>query len=473
MNEGNEIIVAPQYKYLSNNTQSYFYSADQYVYDAFVTMAASSKADSIKAGVSVDGTKITAQNACNLTVVVNYVNAMGQVKKAENVEVRFYDGYIAPEIEDFALAATTHQTVTDANKQTQLVDFSAYFTKYANDEASRILWNADAQLVQSGQVEIDGTIYSNIQATWEHENEYGDIVTSPVYDLVKSISFSDKNGNIVTNDKVTHLNIAFTKNYGSTIALEKGKVTVYATVQMKQADGYYAPVQTIAIPVTLKNPTAADIAASYAFNPAYFKDNTLTILDATTVKVSDYVTKGTLKFDAEMKYDDKSISVNADGNVTLLDTKNMGKSYTISGVQTEVLGRRFDISFAVKFASSKTYELVVPKALSVACEGANEIKVKYGDLVKNDGFTYNYKLTNFAGVLIEANQITSLKFFADADCTKSMTALNITPDNNKNLTIKSTGDKIANDITVTVYAQFVVGTETIVKSFNVTVTGAL
>lgn len=174
-----------------------------------------------------------------------------------------------------------------------------------------------------------------------------------------------------------------------------------------------------------------------------------------------------------MKYDDKSISVNADGNVTLLDTKNMGKSYTISGVQTEVLGRRFDISFAVKFASSKTYELVVPKALSVACEGANEIKVKYGDLVKNDGFTYNYKLTNFAGVLIEANQITSLKFFADADCTKSMTALNITPDNNKNLTIKSTGDKIANDITVTVYAQFVVGTETIVKSFNVTVTGAL
>ena len=66
-----------------------------------------------------------------------------------------------------------------------------------------------------------------------------------------------------------------------------------------------------------------------------------------------------------------------------------------------------------------------------------------------------------------------LKFFADADCTKPMTALNITPDNNKNLTIKSTGDKIANDITITVYAQFVVGTETIVKSFNVTVTGAL
>ena len=98
-------------------------------------MAASSKADSIKAGVSVDGTKITAQNACNLTVVVNYVNAMGQVKKAENVEVRFYDGYIAPEIEDFALAATTHQTVTDANKQTQLVDFSTYFAKYANDVA--------------------------------------------------------------------------------------------------------------------------------------------------------------------------------------------------------------------------------------------------------------------------------------------------------------------------------------------------
>ena len=85
---------------------------------------------------------------------------------AENVEVRFYDGYIAPEIEDFALAATTHQTVTDANKQTQLVDFSTYFAKYANDEASRILWNADAQLVQNGQVEIDGTIYSNIQATW-------------------------------------------------------------------------------------------------------------------------------------------------------------------------------------------------------------------------------------------------------------------------------------------------------------------
>ena len=474
LNEGNEIILNPE-RVVTNADQSYYVtSADEYIYDAFVTMAAASKADSIKAGVTTDGVKITAKSACNLLVDVNYVNAMGQVKKAQNVTVNFYEGYIAPEIEDFALAAVTHQTVADASKQTQLVDFSTYFAKYANDEASRILWNADASLVKGGQVEIDGTTYSNVQAVWERENEYGDIVTTPVNNLVSAIVLCDKEGkNEGINAKATNLKVKFAANYGN-IDFEKGKVTVYATVKMKQADGSDAPVQTIAIPVTLKNPAAADIAATYAFNAADFKDNTLTVLDKTTVNVNAKLTKGQLIFDAEnMKYDKNSITVGANGDVTLKDAKNMGKSYTIAGVQTMCLGRKYDVSFTVKFVNSKDYELAVPTALSVACAGANEIKVKYGDLVKNDGYTYNYKLTNFAGVLIAANSITDLKFFADKEYATSMTYLDITPDTDKNLTIKSTGDKIANDITVTVYAQFTVNGETIKKSFNVTVTGAL
>ncbi|MEY8589168.1 PL29 family lyase N-terminal domain-containing protein [Phocaeicola sartorii] len=474
LNEGNEIILNPE-RVVTNADQSYYVtSADEYIYDAFVTMAAASKADSIKAGVTTDGVKITAKSACNLLVDVNYVNAMGQVKKAQNVTVNFYEGYIAPEIEDFALAAVTHQTVADASKQTQLVDFSTYFAKYANDEASRILWNADASLVKGGQVEIDGTTYSNVQAVWERENEYGDIVTTPVNNLVSAIVLCDKEGkNEGINAKATNLKVKFAANYGN-IDFEKGKVTVYATVKMKQADGSIAPVQTIAIPVTLKNPAAADIAATYAFNAADFKDNTLTVLDNTTVNVNAKLTKGQLIFDAEnMKYDKNSITVDANGDVTLKDAKNMGKSYTIAGVQTMCLDRKYDVSFTVKFVNSKDYELAVPTALSVACAGANEIKVKYGDLVKNDGYTYNYKLTNFAGVLIAANSITDLEFFADKEYATPMTYLDITSDDNKNLTIKSTGDKIANDITITVYAQFTVNGETIKKSFNVTVTGAL
>ena len=474
LNEGNEIILNPE-RVVTNADQSYYVtSADEYIYDAFVTMAAASKADSIKAGVTTDGVKITAKSACNLLVDVNYVNAMGQVKKAQNVTVNFYEGYIAPEIEDFALAAVTHQTVADASKQTQLVDFSTYFAKYANDEASRILWNADASLVKGGQVEIDGTTYSNVQAVWERENEYGDIVTTPVNNLVSAIVLCDKEGkNEGINAKATNLKVKFAANYGN-IDFEKGKVTVYATVKMKQADGNTVPVQTIAIPVTLKNPAAADIAATYAFNAADFKDNTLTVLDKTTVNVNAKLTKGQLIFDAEnMKYDKNSITVDANGDVTLKDAKNMGKSYTIAGVQTMCLGRKYDVSFTVKFVNSKDYELAVPTALSVACAGANEIKVKYGDLVKNDGYTYNYKLTNFAGVLIAANSITDLKFYADKEYATPMTYLDITSDDNKNLTIKSTGDKIANDITITVYAQFTVNGETINKSFNVTVTGAL
>ena len=474
LNEGNEIILNPE-RVVTNADQSYYVtSADEYIYDAFVTMAAASKADSIKAGVTTDGVKITAKSACNLLVDVNYVNAMGQVKKAQNVTVNFYEGYIAPEIEDFALAAVTHQTVADASKQTQLVDFSTYFAKYANDEASRILWNADASLVKGGQVEIDGTTYSNVQAVWERENEYGDIVTTPVNNLVSAIVLCDKEGkNEGINAKATNLKVKFAANYGN-IDFEKGKVTVYATVKMKQADGSIASVQTIAIPVTLKNPAAADIAATYAFNAADFKDNTLTVLDKTTVNVNAKLTKGQLIFDAEnMKYDKNSITVGANGDVTLKDAKNMGKSYTIAGVQTMCLGRKYDVSFTVKFVNSKDYELAVPTALSVACAGANEIKVKYGDLVKNDGYTYNYKLTNFAGVLIAANSITDLKFYADKEYATPMTYLDITSDDNKNLTIKSTGDKIANDITITVYAQFTVNGETINKSFNVTVTGAL
>jgi len=475
LNKGNEIVLAPQ-KRVTYNSGNYiqFESAEELIYDASVAMASASKADSIKFGVAIDGVKITAKNACTLFVDVNYVDAKGQVKKAQNVKVRFYEGYIAPEIEDFALAAVTHQTVADASKQIQLVDFSTYFAKYANDEASRILWNADASLVKGGQVEIDGTTYSNVQAVWEHENEYGDIVTTKVDDLVSAIVLCDKEGkNEGVNAKAANLKVKFVANYGG-IDFEKGKVTVYATVKMKQADGSIAPVQTIAIPVTLKNPAAADIAATYAFNAADFKDNTLTVLDKTTVNVNAKLTKGQLIFDAEnMKYDKNSITVDANGDVTLKDAKNMGKSYTIAGVQTMCLDRKYDVSFTVKFVNSKDYELAVPTALSVACAGANEIKVKYGDLVKNDGYTYNYKLTNFAGVLIAANSITDLKFYADKEYATPMTYLDITSDDNKNLTIKSTGDKIANDITITVYAQFTVNGETIKKSFNVTVTGAL
>ena len=474
LNEGNEIILNPE-RVVTNADQSYYVtSADEYIYDAFVTMAAASKADSIKAGVTTDGVKITAKSACNLLVDVNYVNAMGQVKKAQNVTVNFYEEYIAPEIEDFALAAVSHQTVATISKQNQLVDFSTYFAKYANDEASRILWNADASLVKGGQVEIDGTTQYDVQAVWEHENEYGDIVTTTVNNLVSDIVLCDKEGkNERVNAKATNLKVKFAANYGN-IDFEKGKVTVYATVKMKQADGSIAPVQTIAIPVTLKNPAAADIAATYAFNAADFKDNTLTVLDNTTVNVNAKLTKGQLIFDAEnMKYDKNSITVDANGDVTLKDAKNMGKSYTIAGVQTMCLDRKYDVSFTVKFVNSKDYELAVPTALSVACAGANEIKVKYGDLVKNDGYTYNYKLTNFAGVLIAANSITDLEFFADKEYATPMTYLDITSDDNKNLTIKSTGDKIANDITITVYAQFTVNGETIKKSFNVTVTGAL
>ena len=475
LNKGNEIVLAPQ-KRVTYNSGNYiqFESAEELIYDASVAMASASKADSIKFGVAIDGVKITAKNACTLFVDVNYVDAKGQVKKAQNVKVRFYEGYIAPEIEDFALAAVTHQTVADASKQIQLVDFSTYFAKYANDEASRILWNADASLVKGGQVEIDGTTYSNVQAVWEHENEYGDIVTTKVDDLVSAIVLCDKEGkNEGVNAKAANLKVKFVANYGG-IDFEKGKVTVYATVKMKQADGSIASVQTIAIPVTLKNPAAADIAATYAFNAADFKDNTLTVLDKTTVNVNAKLTKGQLIFDAEnMKYDKNSITVGANGDVTLKDAKNMGKSYTIAGVQTMCLDRKYDVSFTVKFVNSKDYELAVPTALSVACAGANEIKVKYGDLVKNDGYTYNYKLTNFAGVLIAANSITDLKFFADKEYATPMTYLDITSDTDKNLTIKSTGDKIANDITVTVYAQFTVNGETIKKSFNVTVTGAL
>ena len=470
LSKGNEITLKPQ----RVEQGPYIYDADEYIYDAFVTMAAASKADSIKAGVTTDGVKITAKSACNLLVDVNYVNAMGQVKKAQNVTVNFYEEYIAPEIEDFALAAVSHQTVATISKQNQLVDFSTYFAKYANDEASRILWNADASLVKGGQVEIDGTTQYDVQAVWEHENEYGDIVTTTVNNLVSDIVLCDKEGkNERVNAKATNLKVKFAANYGN-IDFEKGKVTVYATVKMKQADGSIAPVQTIAIPVTLKNPAAADIAATYAFNAADFKDNTLTVLDNTTVNVNAKLTKGQLIFDAEnMKYDKNSITVDANGDVTLKDAKNMGKSYTIAGVQTMCLDRKYDVSFTVKFVNSKDYELAVPTALSVACAGANEIKVKYGDLVKNDGYTYNYKLTNFAGVLIAANSITDLEFFADKEYATPMTYLDITSDDNKNLTIKSTGDKIANDITITVYAQFTVNGETIKKSFNVTVTGAL
>ena len=415
LNEGNEIILNPE-RVVTNADQSYYVtSADEYIYDAFVTMAAASKADSIKAGVTTDGVKITAKSACNLLVDVNYVNAMGQVKKAQNVTVNFYEGYIAPEIEDFALAAVTHQTVADASKQTQLVDFSTYFAKYANDEASRILWNADASLVKGGQVEIDGTTYSNVQAVWERENEYGDIVTTPVNNLVSAIVLCDKEGkNEGINAKATNLKVKFAANYGN-IDFEKGKVTVYATVKMKQADGSIASVQTIAIPVTLKNPTAAEIAAQYTFDPAFYANGVLTVIDETAIDLSTMISA---KDGASIDYTGlkaaKELTVSNESTLTMGDNAKPNTAYEVKGLKVTYLGdRSFDMpAFNVKFVDSKTYIADMAKASFSLISGndadANSDMVFYAEKA-NDKVTPKivnfYKVTNAGGKFVADDKV--------------------------------------------------------------------
>ena len=414
LNEGNEIILNPEQVWVDKD-KKYIISADEYIYDAFVTMAAASKADSIKAGVTTDGVKITAKSACNLLVDVNYVNAMGQVKKAQNVTVNFYEGDIAPEIEDFALAAVTHQTVVDASKQTQLVDFSTYFAKYANDEASRILWNADASLVKGGQVEIDGTTYSNVQAVWEHENEYGDIVTTVVDDLVSDIVLCDKEGkNEGVNAKATNLKVKFAANYGNTIDFGKGKVTVYATVSIEQA-GSAKPVQTtIVIPVTLKNPTAAEIAAQYTFDPAFYANGVLTVIDATAIDLGTMISA---KDGASIDYTGlkaaKELTVSGT-TLTMGDNAKANTAYEVKGLKVTYLGgRSFDMpAFNVKFVDSKTYIADMAKASFSLISGndadANSDMVFYAEKA-NDKVTPKivnfYKVTNAGGKFVADDKV--------------------------------------------------------------------
>ena len=415
LNKGNEIVLAPQKKVTYSGNYIQFESAEEFIYDAFVTMAAASKADSIKFGVTTDGVKITAKSACNLLVDVNYVNAMGQVKKVQNVKVNFYKDAIAPEIEDFALAAVSHQTVVDASKQTQLVDFSTYFAKYANDEASRILWNADASLVKGGQVEIDGTTYSNVQAVWEHENEYGDIVTTVVDDLVSDIVLCDKEGkNEGVNAKATNLKVKFAANYGNTIDFGKGKVTVYATVSIEQA-GSAKPVQTtIVIPVTLKNPTAAEIAAQYTFDPAFYANGVLTVIDATAIDLGTMISA---KDGASIDYTGlkaaKELTVSGT-TLTMGDNAKANTAYEVKGLKVTYLGgRSFDMpAFNVKFVDSKTYIADMAKASFSLISGndadANSDMVFYAEKA-NDKVTPKivnfYKVTNAGGKFVADDKV--------------------------------------------------------------------
>ena len=481
LNEGNEIILNPQQVATNNNTQ-YIASADEYIYDAFVTITDASKAAAIKAGVTTDGVKITAKSACKLTVDVNYVNAMGQVKETKGVNISFYEGYIAPEIEDFALAAVTHQTVADASKQAQLVDFSTYFAKYANDETSRILWNADATLVKGGQVEIDGTTQSGVEAVWEHENEYGDIVTTKVSDLVTSIVLCDKDGkNEGVNAKATNLKVKFATNYGSTIDFEKGKVTVYATVKMKQADGSDAPVQTIAIPVTLKNPTAAEIASQYSFNPAFYANGVLTVIDANNIDLSTMIsTKDGATIDYTGLKTAKELTVNKSTLIMSADAKT-NTAYEVKGLKVTYLGdRSFDMpAFNVKFVDSKTYIADMAKASFSLISGndadANSDKVFYAEKADSKAGIVNfYKVTNAVGKFVADGKVAIAEFAAlvngadktftselikvetESDNDIKVTALKrITVDTNVVVPVKLTVTN-ADNTTTTVYTSFTV-----------------
>jgi len=442
------------------------------LWDAFLTVDtkayANAKADSIKYGIKTDGLTIScnANAKSYIPFVVHTLDVAGNVSKIENVYVQF--GEEASE-STITLAEQAHTATVKADNQKLVVDLAAYFDKMS--EADRILWNADAWMNLNNK---------NVDFVYTDEATGKEVTVEGMGGLISNITKLQKDGKTVAtkNADVAKLGINFVSNYAD-FMLGNGVYTAKVTVDINGDNGT-KETQTIVIPFTIANPTAAEIASQYTFDPAFYANGVLTVLDATSIDLSTMITA---KAGAVIGYTDleadEALTVSGTTLEMTSDAK-VGTAYDVEGLKVTYLGgRSFDMpAFKVKFVDSKAYTTDMAKANFSLVSGddtdKNSDMIYYAEKAAT-GKPNFYNVKNATGKFVVASNVTIDSFIGDADDAVVFTSdlINVEKDGTNNIKVTAT-KRITVDTPVVVPVKLTVtnadtSTSTVYASFTVTV----
>lgn len=341
----------------------------EYLYDAYLTVKDinNQKADSIKWGIETGKTMTIQSNEKaqgSMVFVVRYLDVTGQVSTTD-----IYVSFSTPSTEEIitSIPSTPHVATAESGKNFMLVDFAPYFKDMS--EGDRILWNADAYV---------GVWNTTVKWVYTDERTGRTITEENKWGLIDKIELADADGKVVSEkSKFAKLKVTFTNNYGATQGFDLSKGEFTATVQINGAkEGVY---QTVEIPFTVSNPTAAEIAKQYTFNASYFANNTFTILDVKTVDLKDYIT-GNIDYSGAKATDYLKFSGSINSVVAMTTEAKIGTAYPVEGLKVNFLGRQYDIpTFNVKFVNSKAYSVNVANAAVSLVSGGSSATIFYAE----------------------------------------------------------------------------------------------
>ncbi len=366
----------------------------EYLYDAYMyTANEHSKADSLKFGLETGKTLTVKSNADAFGTVnftIRYCDVLGAIKEA-SVDVTFSDNKVV-EVNNVVDTTDHVATGTKTALQYMLVDFTPYLKSMTEDE--RTYWN--------GYSSFD----NSVEVTWSDIDPYPDRETEPVdvTGLVAGITKCNAKGKTVSNNAdFTHLKVTFKENYKDadnnnvTLGIKNG-ATFTAQVRINRAAN--GEDHIVYVPFTIDNPVATEYSSLYTFNPAYFANGTLTLIDTpfdTEVDLSDYVKEGASYLDytraastektlipvvksgvePDVVSTSKIKRVTPTANPTTGVTPKAPTSTTISGWQVKYMDRLFPVSaFKVKFAASTDYTVVADSASVSILSGVDVERAK-------------------------------------------------------------------------------------------------
>ncbi len=437
-----------------------FSNADQ-LYDAFLTVEAGAKADSIKYGIKTDGLTISCNESAKGHVIrfrVHTLDVAGNVDHTSNANlVSVFFGEESTE-STIQFETQNHTATGDAKKQNLLVDFAPYFKDMS--EADRILWNADARMD-----------LNNVKVDWVYTDETTgrEVSQEDMSGLIAAIQKVKADGNTpASNADFAKLLITFNTNYSG--FQFKGIYTAKVTVR------YNNNVETIEIPFVIANPTDEEIAKQYSYNPAYYNatSKVFTVPSQTSVDLVTLISAASgsniVYADAKVAEADKA-KLTLNGSIAaLVDPTDLNKAYTVEGLKLNYLNNEFDIpAIKVQFIQFKNYKFTTTNVLTFQSGKAETgAKVLYGKAPDKTKDAY-YNLTTILGDNVAAADVTinGIEFtspLATEDGSKLLTA---SVDASKNIVLNFTGKKTTEDskvaikVTATVNGEEIEGTVTV------------
>ena len=401
-----------------------------YLYDAYLTIAKENKADSIRYELVTGKTMTIKSNdkaQGRIKFIVHYMDTYGTVYptaaqiKAETepcIYVNYGEQYEDETISSIESASHTAIAYDAKNPdaQSMLVDFAKYFEGMSGSD--RTLWNS------ADGAYIGWNKNNTVSVTWTHDVK-GQTKIDNVTDLIDLYQMADKDGKLLgkyelwggysytpeDKAKFAKLFVKFKQNYGTTLT-EFGNGQLVFTINITDNDKKVN--QTIEIPFEINAPAASEQQKHYAFNTHYYSAGVFSVIDATTVDMSQMITveQGQLLYSIDftgmkvIEGDEDYIKVNGK-SIDLLPAGKKGTEYGVEGVVFNYLNRPIELdAFKVKFVTSKEYSIVSGNALSFQSGKVESKDVKYAKEDKKDAF---YGVVTALSDLVAVGDITRIE----------------------------------------------------------------